>query len=104
MDDFLTRNKEHKQDIDTEKKIEFRFFKEKRSTRTYIYNLDIFITDPNKLKTFLKKLKKSLGTSCTKKNTDFGLAYGFNGDLKSRIKHEIIKNNIATENDFLKTI
>ena len=104
MDDFLMRKKEHKNIIVTKKKLEFRYFKEKRSTRTYLYNIETFIKEPDELKTFLKKLKKNLGTSCTKKKTEFGIAYGFNGDLQTRIKQEIIKNNIATENDFVKTV
>lgn len=102
-DDFLNKKTEDKDEVLETTKIEFKFFKEKRTTRTYIYNLEHFITDPDILKTVLKKLKKSLGTACTKKDTEFGLAYGFNGDFRKRIAQELIASGIVSADDFKKS-
>lgn len=104
MDDLLTLHTENKDIVTDKKQIEFKFFNEKRTNRTYIYNLEEYIRDPELLKVFLKKLKKNLGTSCTQKKTEFGVAYGFNGDQQQRIKQAIIDNKIATIDDFVKPV
>lgn len=102
MDDFLNKKTNDNEEVLDAKKLEFKFFKEKRTTRTYIYNLEHFIPDPKNLKGVLKVIKKALGTACTKKETEFGLAYGFNGDCKKRIADELINNGFVKVEDFKK--
>jgi translation initiation factor 1 (eIF-1/SUI1) len=79
------------------KKIEFKSIKEKKCTRTYILNLEQYIGD-NDMESVLKDLKKNLGTSCVKKETEFGMGYGFSGDFKQRIVQYLIeKRNVPKE-------
>ncbi len=101
MDDFFKTkvNDGEKIGLD-EKKIEFKFVKEKRASRTYVLNLEHYVNDPVKLELLLKNIKKSMGTGCIKKETEFGLGYGFNGDLKNRIIQYLIENEIVTKNAF----
>jgi hypothetical protein len=103
MDDFLKKETNDIENLSLgDKKIEFKLIKEKRSNVTYVLNLEHYITDPGKLETTIKKLKKSLGTACVKrdaKETGAGTGtgtgtgtiwYGFNGDLKIRIIQHLI--------------
>ena len=101
MEDFLKTkvNDAEKIGID-EKKIEFKLLKEKKASRTYVLNLEHYVTDPAKLELLLKNIKKSMGTGCIKKETEFGLGYGFNGDLKNRIVQYLIDNEIVPKNAF----
>ena len=84
-------------DLLNDYKIEFRHFKEKRTNRTYIYYLDKFVTDKKKLDHILKDIKKKLGTSCIECDTDYGKAYGFQGDHERNIKKYLLDNNIVDE-------
>jgi translation initiation factor 1 (eIF-1/SUI1) len=82
-------------------KIELKNFKEKKTTRTYIYNLDKFITDEKKLEDVITTLKKKiLATSCIEKNTETGKIYGFQGIHEVKIRKYLIDNNLAQETDF----
>jgi translation initiation factor 1 (eIF-1/SUI1) len=101
MDDFLKKKPDNDNILD-DKKIEFKHFKEKRTTRTYIYNLEHYVTDPVHLEALLVKLKRSLGTGCIQKNTDFGMAYGLNGDCRKRIVRYLLNKKIVTEYAFKK--
>lgn len=105
MDDFLKKDNEVNEGVGIgEKKIEYKLIKEKRATRTYVLNLDHFITDKTKLETTIKNLKKSMGTACVKrdsKETDgTGDWYGFNGDLKARITQYLTDNEIVPKTAF----
>lgn len=85
--------------VDT--KIELKNFKEKKTTRTYIYNLDKFISDPKKLEDVISTLKKKvLATSCIEKDTDTGKIYGFQGIHEIKIKKYLIDNNYVQDSDF----
>ena len=101
MDDFLPKNEEK---VIQDKKIEIRLIKEKK-WKTYIFNLEHFLpTDPNdknSIDNVTKRLKKGLGTACTKKKTDnFGEGYSFNGDLREKVKQYLIDNKIVGEDSF----
>lgn len=102
MDDFLKKDNETNDTIGIgEKKVEYKLIKEKRAIRTYVLNLEQYITDKTKLETTLKNLKKSLGTACVKKETeDEGVWYGFNGDLKIRITQYLVDNKIVPKTAF----
>jgi|WetSurMetagenome_2_1015567.scaffolds.fasta_scaffold254783_1 translation initiation factor 1 (eIF-1/SUI1) len=102
MDDFLKKNNSSaKTEINFEdKKIEFRMIREKKSTKTYVYNLEKYIKDEAELQKLSKSLMKSLGTSCTLKDTNFGKGYGFSGDFAQRIKTYLIDNKYVTKDDF----
>lgn len=102
MDDFLNKktNSDKDKEVDENKKIELKFFKEKRTSRTYIYNMENYITEPEKLADIMKNIKKSLGTACTYKKTEFGKGYGFNGDLRTRIAKELIDTGMIKNEDF----
>ena len=82
------------------KKIEFKQIKEKKCIRTYILNIESYIKDEKELEKVMTNIKKLLGTSCVKKETNFGLGYGFNGDFSEKIKHYLISNNIVNKDAF----
>lgn len=102
MDDFLKKSTSGSKTEPTfdDKKIEFKIIKEKKSSKTYVFNLDKHIKDPAQLDTILKTLKKSLGTSCTARDTDFGHGYGFSGDFSQKIKKYLIDNGYVAKDDF----
>ena len=101
MDDFLRKNTNEENKLClVDKKIEFRYIKEKRTSRTYIFNLDHYIKDDEKVKLLLISLKKTLGTACIKKENEFGVGYGFNGDFTARITQYLIDNKIVTKDAF----
>lgn len=101
MDDFLKKNPlEGKESNVPTKKIEFKSFKDKKAYRTYVYNLDGYINDPVKLNAILRELKKSLGTSCVFKETEFGYGHGFGGDFSEKIKNYLISNGYVTKDAF----
>ena len=74
---------------------------EKRTSRTYIYNLHYFV-DEKKISSVIKNIKKSLGTNSIKKTNDDGIYYGFNGDCKKRIIEYLIKKKIVEKKDIMK--
>jgi hypothetical protein len=97
MDEFLKKNNnDNERLVLGEKKIEFKYIKEKKTTKTYIFNLEHYVTDPAKLTAILTELKKLMGTSCTKKITEFGPGYGFSGDFQAKITQYLINNPIST--------
>lgn len=102
MNDFLKKEDESIETVGIgEKKIEFKLIKDKRALRTFVLNLEHYITDATKLETTLKNLKKAMGTSCVKEETkDSGTWYGFNGDLKVRISQYLIDNQIVPKTAF----
>jgi hypothetical protein len=100
MDDFLKKNDNTKLAKLDDKKIEFKQIKEKRATRTYIFNLDVYIQDPVKLDLILVEIKKSLGTACVKKETEFGIGYGFNGAFERKIRDQLVDKYKVTANAF----
>jgi|SRR5579863_4264049 hypothetical protein len=102
MDDFLKKNNNGvTQGLTNEsKKIEFKFIKEQKTSRTYIYNLEYFVRDDKALKDVIRNIKISLGTACIKKDTEFGLGYGFNGDFSEKIKTYLLENNIVDKEAF----
>ncbi len=105
MDDFLKKYNETNEEIGIgEKKIEYKLIKEKRATRTYVLNLEHYISDKTKLDATLKNLKKSMGTACVKKEEkdtgNTGIWYGFNGDLKTRITKYLVDNDIVPKTAF----
>jgi len=102
MDDFLKKNDgEPQQNLTNEiKKIEFKFIKEKRCSRTYILNLEFYIQDPTECTNLMKKIRKALGTSYIYADTIFGPGHGFNGDFGVKIKAYLIDNHILSEDVF----
>lgn len=101
MDSFIIERTNNEQQILEEYKIEIKFFKEKKTSRTYIYNLGKFITDEKTLETVIKDLKKKLATSCIIKNEEgYGNVYGFQGDHKRTIVTYLINNKFVKEDDF----
>lgn len=100
MDPFIIK-RNNEQQILEECKIEIKFFKEKKTSRTYIYNLGKFITEEKMLDSIIKDLKKKLATSCMIKNEKgYGNVYGFQGDHKKMIVTYLISNNLIKEEDF----
>ena len=102
MDDFLKRNDDTstKGPSEEAKKLEFKFIKEKRASRTYIYNLEHFVKDEQELKNLVRNIKISLGTSCIKNDTEFGTGYGFNGDFAPKIKAYLLNQRIVDKDAF----
>lgn len=80
-------------------KIYFKFFKEKKTSRTYIYNLDKHLSE-KEIKSIIKSIKQSLGTSCSYKETEFGMGYGFCGDFKKKIIDYLLTKNILSNDAF----
>ncbi len=95
-------------------KIELKTFKEKKTHRTYIYNLDKFVTDGKKVEEIISNLKKKvLATSCIEKEAEPGAGagagagavvggkiYGFQGEHGAKIKKYLIDNNFVKDTDF----
>ena len=80
-------------------KISIKYFAEKRTSRTYIYGLEKFIQDKKEVDTFCKGLKKKLATSCTEKEVDGHMVYGFQGDHQDKIKEHLVKSGIVKATD-----
>ncbi len=102
MDDFLKKNDTiiSHDTVSDVKKIEFKQIKEGRFFITYIYNLEYYIKDAKLLSVCISKLKKVMGTACSYKETQFGYAYGFNGDLIIKIKAWLTDNDVVAKTDF----
>ena len=82
-------------------RIYFKVFKEKRTSRTYIYNLRHHVGDDKTLEFILKDLKKKLATSCLKKETGKAEYYGFQGNNHAdKIKKYLLEKKIVTEDVF----
>ena len=80
-----------------DKYVTLQFFKEKKTSRTYIIGLDGFMT-PDEVKNFVIGAKKKLGTAILEKQDEtFGTMYGFNGDHRSRIQEFLTAAKIPEE-------
>jgi hypothetical protein len=80
-----------------DKYVTLQFFKEKKTTRTYIIGLDGFMKS-EEVKSFVNDTKKKLGTAMLEKQDDiFGTMYGFNGDHETRIREMLIASKIPEE-------
>lgn len=84
----------------TDKKIEMKYIKDGRSHRTFVFNLELYIKNKEDLNKIINKMKKSFGTQCVYKETEFGFAYGFAGDLSARIKQSLIESHLVTAENF----
>jgi translation initiation factor 1 (eIF-1/SUI1) len=82
------------------KKIEMRHVKDGKAYRTFVFNLEHFIKEKQTLNTIINGLKKTLGTSCAYKETEFGFGYGFAGDCATKIKYYLINKNYAVSDNF----
>lgn len=82
-----------------DKKIEMKYIKDGRSHRTFVFNLELYIKKED-LNILINKMKKSFGTQCAYKETEFGFAYGFAGDLTSRIKQYLLDSRHVTPENF----
>lgn len=86
------------------KKIEIKFFKEKKTSRTYIEGLEGFISEKQTRDEIAKELRIALGTaSCIKpleidgKTIDGKEMIGFNGNhVDQIIKYLVTKRNIPS--------
>jgi len=84
-----------------DKKIEIKYIKDGRAYRTFVFNLEVHIKDKKLLDdTIINQMKKSFGTSCVYKETEFGCAYGFAGDLGIKIKSFLIDKRYLTVANF----
>lgn len=91
MNDFLPKKiDQYAEPSVLDKKIEMKYIKDGRSHRTFVFNLELYIKDKTVLDNLINKMKKSFGTQCAYKETEFGFAYGFAGDLSSRIKQYLL--------------
>jgi len=81
-----------------DKFITIQFFKEKKTSRTYIAGLDGFMNQ-DEIKKFILVTKKKLGTAILEKQDDeTGITkYGFNGDHRERLKIMLISAKIPDE-------
>lgn len=70
-----------------DKKVTIRFFKEKKTSRTYIDGISGFLPE-EKINELVKLIKKSIGTS-SMKNPDED-SYGFQGNHKDKIAKILI--------------
>lgn len=83
-----------------DKKIEMKYIKDGKSQRTFIFNLELYIKNKDDLANLINKMKKTFGTQCTYKETEFGFGYGFAGDLSGRIKKFLIDGHYVTSENF----
>jgi len=84
-----------------DKKVEIKYIKDGRAHRTFVFNLEVHIKDKKLLdETIINQMKKSFGTSCAYKETEFGYAYGFAGDLGTKIKSFLIDKRYLTAANF----
>jgi translation initiation factor 1 (eIF-1/SUI1) len=69
--------------------IYIKFFREKKTSRTYILGLSDFMDGPTANK-FANGLKKKLGTGMIETEQDGKISYGFQGDHIAKIKEFLI--------------
>lgn len=100
MDDLLGKKVTSDETSSVEKKIEMKYIKDGKTYRTFILNLEYFIEDEKMLDKIINDMKKSFGTSCIHKLTDFGAGYGFSGDLEARIKSQLKSKYLIPESAF----
>ena len=103
MDNFLDANEENENEneIKDQKKIVIKHRKIKRSTRTFLYNIDNWM-GPAEIKGAKKLVQKKLATSSQVVEDDEGVALTFNGDHSLVIKELMIQysDGVLTEDSF----
>ena len=85
-----------------DQKIILKFMREGKTSRTYIIGIHNYFKKEEELNTFIKSLKKKLGTSLFEKTVDYISHYGFAGNHIDKIYEELIKNNIAKKHEIKK--
>lgn len=86
MDGFVNKNTDSvDKDALNDNRIYFTFRNEKRTSRTYVWNLEKHIDDKKHRDKLVKELKKKLATSCIYLNDSDGSRYGFQGDHKNKL-------------------
>lgn len=90
MDNFLDSNKGKADELQEKKQIVIKHRKIKKATRTFLYNVDHWLSDDD-IKSVQTKLKKKLGTSSQIVEDDEGKALTFNGDHTQEIKDLMIE-------------
>jgi translation initiation factor 1 (eIF-1/SUI1) len=101
VSDLLVKKVDHKIEPSVlDKKIEMKYIKDGRSYRTFVFNLELYIKNNEILDKLINKMKKSFGTQCAYKETEFGFAYGFAGDLAPRIKQYLIDSKLFVQENF----
>ena len=84
-----------------DKKIELKTIKQKKTIRTFVFGLEVYIEKPTQMNKIIKELKTNLGTSCVNMNIDnFGFGYGFCGEHIDRIKTYLIDKKYVSFDDF----
>lgn len=101
MDNFLNTTEDNKEEIQEQKKIVIKHRKIKRATRTFLYNIDSWMS-PDNIKILKKHVQKKLATSSQVITDDEGVALTFNGDHSLVIKELVIKysGNQLTKESF----
>ena len=87
--DFMNEQTEFYDDYLERKKIVIKHRKIKKATRTFIYNIDQWISSTD-LANLSKKIKKGLATSSQIITDEEGVALTFNGDHTLIIKNLLI--------------
>lgn len=100
MDDFLKKDKVGQEPSLVDKRVYMRYIKDEKRWRTFVFNLEHHIKDKKVLEDAVTNLKKSLGTSCTYKDSTLGFGYGFGGEHSGRIKSYMIEKKLVTEDAF----
>lgn len=84
---------------DSVKKIRLIYLKQGKAKRTYIYNLEYYITDQKKLTSFVKKLQTELATGMVNDKDEYNISrFGFNGKHGDSIKNKLI-NELGIQSD-----
>ena len=87
-----------KEDKIIDKTIIMTLIKDKRATRTIVSGLCFYMSD-EKIKSFIKNIKKKLGTECIEINDEISTKYGFRGDHRKTIKEILVNTeNIPNKN------
>jgi hypothetical protein len=100
MDDFLKDPDTNATNgpVGEKPKIDFKLIKEKKP-KTYMFGLEYHVP-PGELQKTIQAIKKSLGTSCVYKETEFGNGYGFSGDMETKVKKFLIERQIVAKDAF----
>lgn len=83
-----------------DKKIEMRYVKDGKAYRTFVFNLEHYIEDKKILDGIIHGIKKTFGTSCAYKETEFGIGYGFAGDCSAKVKRYLIDKKVVVAENF----
>lgn len=99
-DMFIKKVTEEPDLLSLDKKIEMRYLKDGKAYRTFVFNLEHFIKEKKELDVIIHGIKKTFGTSCKYKETDFGYGYGFAGDCSTKVKRYLIDKKVVTAENF----